>query len=250
MAEPPHNQVGMDFVADKDDVVLQAQFGNLAQFVGRPATAQWIVRVADNHQLRTLFQFLFQIVVIHHKTVAFDAERVEYQLPSVFLHHLIERRIDGRLDQHLVAFFGKILHQKRQSRHDAGREADPFGGDVPVVPPLHPAYDGVVELLRVVKIPENRMLGAFPQRIHNKVRDTEVHIGNPHGEQIITAEELRCLVVLEATRSAPVNYFVKIVVHSLLEMVGKSTIINWIRARCRSHLKPTACAFADLNFAA
>ena len=88
---------------------------------------------------------------------------------------------------------------------------------------LHPTDNGVIKILCMVKVTENRMFGAFPHGIHNEIRDPQVHIGNPHREHIFTIEELARLVVLEATRSFSVNYFVKIVVHGLLEISRKST---------------------------
>lgn len=105
-----HHQVGVDFVADEEAVVFEAEFGGGAEFFRLPRATERIVRVADNHHLRMLFQLVFQIVVVHHEAIAVEAERVEEQFAPVFFHHFVKRRIDGCLDEHFVALFGEILH--------------------------------------------------------------------------------------------------------------------------------------------
>ena len=206
-----HHQVGVNFVADEQAVVLQTEFGYLPQLLRGPAAAHGVVGVADNHQFGMLLQLLFQIVEVHLVVVVVDDERVENQFAPIFLHHFIKRRIDGGLDENFVVFFGKNLHHEGETCNDARREADPLGGDVPLVALLHPCDDGLVVGIGMEEVAHHGVFESLAEGIQHKVGGAEVHVGNPHRQHVLAAEKVAYFVVFQTVAVFTGDDFVEVV---------------------------------------
>ena len=88
-----------------------------------------------------------------------------------------------------------------------------FGCRRDSVTATEPVDDGVEIGLRRPMVAEHRMVEPSADGIDDTVGRWEVHIGDPHGQQVITLEEMVEAVVLNAVGVATRNYLVKVVGH-------------------------------------
>lgn len=65
----------------------------------------------------------------------------------------------------------------------------------------------------MVKVTDNGVVHSLFQCIRNEIRDTNIHICNPHRKNILAAKKFVCLVIFETAGSFSGDYFIKIIFH-------------------------------------
>ena len=95
-----------------------------------------------------------------------------------------EGAVYRRAHQHFVAGLGDGVDCHMQSGDDAGSEGDPLLLDLIVVAALHPADDGFIIFIGQKVIAKDQILHSLLQSGHNGRGHSEIHIGDPHGQQV------------------------------------------------------------------
>jgi len=106
----------MNLVGDDDAVVLAADLAEFGEFFLRPDAADRVVRVAKddaanpgdrNREGGARFEEIFQIIEIHLIPFAVEFQVVRHDMATVVLNRTVERIVNGRLQDNLVAGHGQ-----------------------------------------------------------------------------------------------------------------------------------------------
>ena len=210
------SHVCMNLVADYQQMMFIAEISQSLQGFLVPGNTSRIMRIAENQHLALLVTYLFQIFEIHLViSVLTHLQRIEDHLTAVSLRGETERMINGWLDDDLLIFLGEDVHHQSYSLHDAWNKANPLALHIPLMMSLHPIDDAGQIVFRLYGISEERMFQTCLQGIGDEIRGLEVHIRYPERQQIGSSPAWLQRLVLEVAATRTVNYFIKIVLHTL-----------------------------------
>ena len=130
------------------------------------------------------------------------------------LHSIEKFAVHGSEKENLVSGFGKLPDAGAQRGNDAQTEYALGRIGLPAVAFFLPLADGLKIGVRTAGVAENALTVPRVDGIQNGLGSHEVHVRNPHGEDIPAAEFLFHLIVLGGKIIAPVDGTVKIVLHS------------------------------------
>ena len=141
--------------------------------------------------------------------------------------------VDWRLDDDLVAFLREALDGKSDTFYDTGDVAEPFPFDVPVVFVVNPVDDALVIFVGIEGVAEDLMVATLAKGVHDKIRSTEIHIGDPKRDQIPIAKPLFQLVVFDAIGSLAVYNFVEVIMFhgNKLQLFPANLVIIFVFCR-------------------
>ena len=111
--------------------------------------------------------------------------KVFHELITNSLDACEEAVVDRCENYHILARLSSGLEYSIDGRHHAGGVFYPLAVDVPVVAAVKPVDDRGEELFGHVGISKHAMLQALLECIHDAWSSLEVHVGNPHGNDII-----------------------------------------------------------------
>ena len=115
----------------------------------------------------------------------------------------------------------------------AGAERDPVRLDGEAVARGIPVVERLKVVVQRVGVAEDAVVDALVQLGEDLVGETEIHVRDPHGQQIVAALALHAEIVFQAVGTAPVDDLVKIVFHcqaSRLKPLSSSQ--TWEAAFC------------------
>ena len=119
------NKIAMDFVGNRNQIVLAAEGGERANLLSRPNRATRIMRATEKHDPGARRQRRAQGVEIHHvAALTLDQLRIE-DASVVGQNDPAERMIDWREYHDLVTRFADGLQDEAQPRHDTRSLAHP-----------------------------------------------------------------------------------------------------------------------------
>ena len=130
------------------------------------------------------------------------------------LHSIEKFAVHGSEKENLVSGFGKLPDAGAQRGNDAQTENTFVGIGLPAVALFLPLADSLKIGVRTTGVAENTLSIPCVDGFQNGLGGDQIHIRDPHGEDIPAAELLFHLIVLGGKIIAPVDGTVKIVLHS------------------------------------
>lgn len=215
MAEEGH--VGVDLVGDHHHAVRRAQRGQATERRGVPRDARGVVGVGEQQQAASARgEQPLEPLEVHLITLRRLAQRVPHHLAVVGARQQVEGVIDGRLHDDSVARAGETVDDQTDALDDAGDVGEPLGPDLPAVAPPLPCDDRGAVALGLDRVAEDRVAEPAAQRLDHEVGRLEIHVGDPHRQQVLPAVVRAQSVELHGAAAAPLHGFVEVVVHGSL----------------------------------
>ena len=180
-----HDYARMYFIGYHRDTQLFAHFAHGDEFGRRPDTPGGVVRVAEDKE--------FHIIIhdggdetagIEPVGVAGPIERALDDAAPIVADAGEKAVVDWREEEDGVARTRHCLDDCREGRHDTGSVDDTIGIDIVVAIILVPELDGVIERGRHLGVAKDRVGHPRGQSLLNFWGDGEVHVGDPHGDDI------------------------------------------------------------------
>ena len=222
-------EVSMDFVRDDQRTAFLADVSNLTKFIHRPHTPTGVMRIAEDECTAAL-HVAAQAVEVDVVVPVAQVERRTHHFTLQPFGNEEKGMIDGRHHQYLVARLRKAEQGKGLSTHDTRHKRQPVGPHFPLMALLQPATDGGVPSFASRCIAQHLVLQPAAQGIHHKRWRTEVHVGHPHGRQVVVSPYILHAVPLHRIGTTTVNYFVEIINHILITLAafpsGKPYILH------------------------
>ena len=122
-----------------------------------------------------------------------------------------KRIIDRRLDHDGVACPGQRADGGTDGEDDARRFDEPFFFDFPVVPAREPALYGFEIAGLGFAVTVNGVIDHFLQGSGHGRRTPEVHVGDPHREDVFRFAAFFGEIILDRACIGPVDDFIEIV---------------------------------------
>ena len=161
--------------------------------------------IAQDKHLGALVEHLLQPFEIHPVTPALEHHRIVHNHTSQPLREQAEMVIHRRLDNNLVPRLREGEIRLVDGSNHARSIAHPFPGNLPAMLPAFPGADGLEELFRRAGIAQDIPVQALPECFPDGGVRPEIHIGNPHGEAVLTRT-----AVFDAPCPGTVDDFVEI----------------------------------------
>ena len=199
MLGPVEQDILMDLVGEDEDLMLAADLQHLLELVFGPDPAHRIVGGGHDEQPHIVLHHLaFKVGEVDAVAAVVVDERAFDEAAFGVGHRVMEGVVDRGLQQHRVAGLGEDGDQPVQAADDAGAEADPFPLDLVAVVALLPA-DEVVEVgVRGAIIAERARIHVIVQGFTHAFRRFEIHVRDPHGQQVGAFEMLAEVVPFSA----------------------------------------------------
>ena len=214
MAE--EHQIAVNLVADDQGAVLHAQFAHPAQLVGGPDAAHRVVGVAQDEQGRAALERLLKGLEVHGVVAVFLLQGNGQALAAPVFHRVEELAVNGGGEQNLVAGLGEFPHKGAQRRHHAQRIQAQRRVRLPAVALFLPLANRFKIGVRAAGVAEDALPVARVDGVQNGLGGHQIHVGDPHGDQVPAAEAGLHLVVLGGEIVPPVDGAVEIVFHSVV----------------------------------
>ena len=178
----------MDLIGDHHHIVLAADGSISRQLIFGPHSAHRVVRTAQNRELDLRVGGLaLEVGKIHLIPVPFQQQGTGNYLPVIGADRIGEWMVDRPLNQDFVARRSKAANDDMQGSHYPRCQNDPLHIDGPVLAALHPTGDRrqVTVCFRGVTI---KTAGCTARhRIDNGLGCGEVHVRDPHWQDLIVA---------------------------------------------------------------
>ena len=212
MAE--EHQVAVDLVADDKGAVLHAQLTHAAQLLGSPHPANGIVGVAENEDGGLALEGVLKGLEVHVVAavfVLFQGDGQGFAVPV--LHRVIKLAVNRSQEQDLITGIGELPHTGAQGRDHAQAEQAALDIGPPAVALLLPVAHGLEIGVGAAGVAEHSLLVARVDGIQDGLGRAQVHVRDPHGDQIPAAVPLFQFIVLCRKIVPAVNGLIKIVLH-------------------------------------
>ena len=141
-----------------------------------------------------------------------------------------EGRVNGRLHQRLTAVFAEKVRNDVQTGHDARKENQVVGIDLPAVQIGQPVDQDGFKAAVLVGIAKYSALHLLLQRANHDIRGAEIHVSYPHGQHIRSVH-----MPFHAQAVFSVWENIKTRVHNLLNE------IFWLDYTCNQSDSETQC---------
>ena len=209
MPASAQRQICMDLIADDLHVIRKTQVRDRFEFFHRPHASTRIVRRAPEQHLYLLFPdpllHLFEIDLV---TSVYVFQITDGRDPSVPLHAAFKLSVYRLKDQHMVVRLCQNIQCMYDPDNNARYRNDLRRIDLPVISSLEPAGHGFIVFFVRIIISEESFLRHFHKRIRHFRHAAEIHIRNPHGDQVIDPLDL---FILDISGYIPVDHTVKVV---------------------------------------
>ena len=216
-------EIAVDLIGDHEDAVFLTQVAHSAQLIRRPHPADRVVRAAqEEHRHRLDPKLGLQVVEVDFKLAIPLHQRVFHQLPAVVAHHVVERVVDRRLDEHGVAGLGQGADGGGQGEDHAGGFDQPLRLRRPAEAARKPVGQGGVVVRLGVGVAEDAVVNAPPQGGQNRIGGVEIHVRHPQGQHVRRVAILCGEVKFQTVGVPAVDGPVKIVTH------GNASVLGWI----------------------
>jgi hypothetical protein len=180
-------QILMDLVGHHDPVALDRERRERLELFAAERASTRIVRIAQQQHARARVGAAAQLLEIDRIAALAQRERILVEAPALLLHAAEERRIDRRLHDDAVAGLGELVHRDVHPLHDVGQHLDARGIDGPAVQALHALRGELGDRRRcgMDRIADVRSLDREPQHAADRLRDREVHVGDPQRQHVV-----------------------------------------------------------------
>ena len=202
--------VGVDFVGNDVDVVAVANLSHTLKGFLAPDGAAGVVGVAEDKPA-ALACTPFEVFEVDGKAPVHDFEGAAHQLPSAALGQVEERRVNRCGDQYAVARLGHGLKHEGDARHDARDEMEFLFGALDKIVAGEPLPHGLPIAFGRNGVAQHLMGTAVAQGLHDEVGGAEVHIGHPHGGEVVATKEHLQRVVFYTIGMTARDYLVEVV---------------------------------------
>ena len=214
MLLPVEDEVGVDLVADHQDVAFQAQLHHPAEILLGPDDAHRVVGAAQQKQIR-LPELFLQVRPVHGPPVVPLHQLVFDNPPPGELRHVVELAVDRGLNQDIASLGGIELNHGAEGLDHSQAEAHEGRVRGPAVPAALPVPDGLEVAGGPGGIAPDPFLRPPLKGVNDGLGGLKVHVRNPQRDHVLPAELLAPLVVLGGEVFAAVYHLVKIVLHRL-----------------------------------
>ena len=136
------------------------------------------------------------------------------ELPAVVLNDLAERIVHGLLDDDGITRLAERLDAGGQSIDNAAAHRHRRRVHMVAVVREEPTIKGRIILRVRGCVAKDTMIDPLAKIRQNLLRQLEVHIRHPKGEQVVPSLALHPEVVLQAARPATVNHRVEVILPS------------------------------------
>ena len=130
----------------------------------------------------------------------------------ILLRNKSERMIYRRLDYDLLVLFYEHIDCHSYALDYSRDVTEPFLLNLPSVMRCYPVAYSRAVILRFCRVAEDRMFHSLQKRFCDEVGGFEIHVGNPHGDQIVFSEILSKSISLYCSRALALDDSVEIVV--------------------------------------
>ena len=198
----------MNFIGKNQHMVLLAQGADPGELLPAPDFSGRVLRIAeDHHGGQRIGKLFFQVLKVHLiLSVPVDERILEHPAPVVD-DGIDEGVVNRRLDDDLLRGSGEFPHCGGQGGNDPGGEDQLFIADLQAVVLSPPVPVGVEQFVRKDAVAENPVGSPLLNRPADAGCGGEIHIRHPHGQFIFRN------VPFQGTGSAPVDNFIKTVIH-------------------------------------
>ena len=241
MLLPVEDEVGVNFVADHQDVVFQAQLHHPAEVLLSPDDAHRVVGAAQQKQVR-LPELFLQVRPVHRPPAVSLHKPVFQDLPAGKLGHVVKLAVNRGLNQHAAALGSIELNHGAEGLHHPQAEAHEGRVGGPAVPAALPIPYGLKIAGGPGGVAPEALLRPGLQGVDDGLCGFEVHVGNPQGNHILRAKLLDPLVILGGAVSLAVDYLVKVIAHGLASFLNGLYVFGvWqiIKAKNMPNRRPT-----------
>ena len=178
----------MDLIGHHHHVIGKTQLCHRTKFALCPRSAGWVVGVAENEQPKVwIGQLLLEVLEVNGVlTVVGLKQPAGHQLMSMFGGSGLEGAVRRAEREDLLARLHYVFDKVVDGRHDASRGHEVFPFRNPLVVPLAPPGEGVIQ--RTIEqhgVAEDRTFDPLSHRVDRCRRRCKGHIGHPHHERII-----------------------------------------------------------------
>ena len=225
MAEARAHELLVNLVRDDDDVVAQADRGELRKLCTRPYAPDGVVRAAQDEEFDAVCDdLLLEVLEVDLVAPLDEVEGTVDEDAIVLPDHVRERVVDGLLDEDALALFRKCTDGVCDGKDDTGRDDEVAALDSPVMARAEPVLkDGEIVVLYLC-IAEDAVCGACVQRINHRGGRTKVHVRDPERQNVCGVAALGGKVVFQTGGIATVDDFVKIDGHKVLLVLSVCTV--------------------------
>ena len=208
-----HDEFTMDFVADDEHAVTEADVAHACQLFSCPHASGWVVGVAEQKDFCVrVSAFRFEVFPIDFIAVVLHLERILCQDAPVVADTGEEAVIDGCLDEHNIAGLCDALDDGGDGGHDSAGVDEGLSLDGPSVATGKPLDGGLVEAFGHEGVAEATVLYAFLECLLDARGYLEVHVCHPHGDDVGVGK----LVPLDAVGAFSVDGGVEVVGHGFV----------------------------------
>ena len=182
-------QVAVDLVGADHQVSLGAKCGDFGQLGASERAADGVVRVAEQKepglgragcgQPRHV-QLIANLVSLMDCT-----QRGRLQRPSLVDRGGQKGPVDRGIGQNAVAWGADRAADDIEPADQPGQQHDLLRADLPAVELRHPFDQGLFERFGLKPVAKNALLGPLCQRRCDRRGGCEIHIGHPHGQDVL-----------------------------------------------------------------
>ena len=202
MLGPVEQDILMDLVGQHVDPVFEADIQHLLQLVSGPDPTHRIVGRGHDEGPHVVFRDLpLEIGKVDAVAAVVVDQRVFDEPAARVGDRLMEGIVDRGLQQHRVAGPGEDGDQPVQAADHAGAETDPFPFHAVAVVALLPADEIVVVGVRRAVIAESALVHVVVEGLTHALGRLEIHVRDPHGQQVAPLEMLGQVVPFAAVRT-------------------------------------------------
>ena len=179
-------------------------------------------RAEEHHSGALRIELPLEQVEVNGILATVVGKRVAHDPNPVVMGGVAKRIIDRRIENHLVVRLTKRLIKIVNCRNRTIGILDPFRPDFRAVTPCLPAYDRVDELTVRIGVTISTVLREFAQCRPDARGRCKVHIGNPHGNEVVGS--IRILASDDA--GVPLAAVVKSAIRDVIEVERLMTGIS------------------------
>lgn len=182
------DELAVDLVGEDDDIGALADLCHLAQLLGGPYPAGGVVGVAEEEEADAAGTdgFLKGLEVDGAGLCLGVPCQGEVHEGAVGVADAAEETVVGGGEgQHGIALAAETLEDGADGGDDTAGVLDPLAGEFPLVPCAVPPTDGIVEALGHEAVAVDGVGGAALYGGSNAGCCLEIHVGDPHGEDIV-----------------------------------------------------------------
>ena len=185
--------VSVNLIRKDQCSVIMAYFSDFFELIQTPDSASGVMRVTKDKDLTTL-DVISEFVKIYLNFSVCELQRGKNYFPVIFLRNQKEWVVNRRQYHNHFALICECLKCKSQPLDNTRGECQHLCIHMPSKTHIQPVNNRTAPVIRDTRISENAVITTFPDSIDNIGRSSEIHIGYPHWNEILSSPSLfQCL---------------------------------------------------------